>query len=459
MRFPPKGSEGLLFTEKDGLPNVDVETFENDCPVCPTQIDDGFSLKQECVDGTHGWKKGGCACGVASNKHESSCHKCVVQHLVDKKTRPDELKCPIMSRRQIVERALGYVLLGTQYHNGWSLETCASDDVNPHCPMYGFQAVCNGFIDMVWSGGPGGCQEKIPCNQMQPGDHIYTKHHQMLFRKWKHDDAEENGNARSAVVYQMGGFWGKANVAFHRTTWGDDDDIVGSHCFRRLNLTDSSPAPYPPFPPVPSPPSPTPPSPSPMPTPTPVPTPTPTPVECSFDVKEETCYGGTTIKKVAGQSVDECCAACLTLDDCTHFTFTPGSSTCGLKSGVPVGTDHTHCTSGVMTGPMPSPVPMPTPTPVPTPTPTPVECSFDVKEETCYGGTTIKKVAGQSVDECCAACLTLADCTHFTFTPGSSTCGLKSGIPVGTDHTHCTSGVMTGPTPSPAPMRTPTLMV
>jgi len=180
--------------------------------------------------------------------------------------------------------------------------------------------------------------------------------------------------------------------------------------------------------------------------------------ECSFDVKEETCYGGTTIKKVAGQSVDECCGACLTLVDCTHFTFTPGSSTCGLKSGVPVGTDHTHCTSGVMTGPMPSPVPTPepAPTPAPTPTPTPVECAFDVKEETCYGGTTIKKVAGQSVDECCAACLTLADCTHFTFTPGSSACGLKSGVPVGTDHTHCTSGVMTGPMPSPVPAPTPT---
>jgi len=93
---------------------------------------------------------------------------------------------------------------------------------------------------------------------------------------------------------------------------------------------------------------------------------------CSFDMKEETCYAGTTIKKIAGQSADECCAACLTLADCTHFTFTPGSSTCGLKSGVPVNSKHVHCTSGVMTGPTPSPTPMPTPMPTPSPTPTPM---------------------------------------------------------------------------------------
>merc|ERR1712070_702288 len=129
------------------------KVFDNDCPICPTHIDDGANLVGQCTDGTSGWKKDGCACGTASGgKHEKHCHKCTIQHLEAKNKRPDEFQCPEMSRRQIIERALGYVLLGTQYHNGHSLETCASDDVNPNCPQYGFQAVCNGFVDMAWSG-------------------------------------------------------------------------------------------------------------------------------------------------------------------------------------------------------------------------------------------------------------------------------------------------------------------
>jgi hypothetical protein len=339
--FPYKGWGGHtnIITDTDGLPNVNMDTWVNDpvdCPAAP-----GKDIFGECVAGVHGSKKGGCGCGPPGHKHMHDCHMCHIEAFIDHKNRPDALHCPQQSRRQLIERGLGWVLMGAHYHNGWSLETCSSDD-HSECPKYGYQAVCNGYTDMAWQGGGDGCQERIECVDLQPGDKIKSGNHQVMFRKWLRDD-DAMTNKRDAIIYQMGGQWGKGNVGIYHV------QTKKGHCFRRKHLTDSpgpSPSPHPHPSPSPSPH----PSPSPTPTPTP-PSPTPPsppapPSTCPADLQEKVCYGGETEKQEA-KSVEECCSACAAKEGCTHFTLS--GSTCGLKKGTPGSSSHhKHCTSGVM---------------------------------------------------------------------------------------------------------------
>lgn len=130
-----------------------------------------------------------------------------------------------MTRRQILERALGWVVNGVAYMDATGPETCAKNDPNPNCPQYTFQLVCNGFVDMAWYGCGSNCQELIDCKDLQPGDHVYRHPHSMLWRK----SFGPPGKRTGGLIYQMGGGWAKANVEYHPA------HITGK-CFRRKNL-------------------------------------------------------------------------------------------------------------------------------------------------------------------------------------------------------------------------------
>merc|ERR1712224_409051 len=161
--------------------------------------------------------------------------KCGIKRLHTKlkgNDRPETLKCPPMTRRQIIERALGWVLLGTNYMNSnGGMETCASDDPNPNCPEYGFQLVCNGFLDMAWYGGGSDCQDRVWCGDLKPGDKIKVgSNHQVMFREYTDDGPSKESGCRTMAKYQMGGGWSKAMAGPGKVCWKGTDPS-GGHCF------------------------------------------------------------------------------------------------------------------------------------------------------------------------------------------------------------------------------------
>jgi len=237
----PQDASGLLIVDKDddGYPNLNLDRFQNNADACPTDGPFG-SRVLPCTNQadvlTSGLnssvqKHGNCACGKIGTKLKKGCYMCGITKIATQNHfsshRPDSLKCPPMTRRQILERAIGWVVTGAAYRDNQDIpETCARKDPNPNCPEYMFQGVCNGFTDMAWYGSGSGCQEAIDCKDMLPGDKIHHKTHSMLWRKFVKDSS---GKITHGIMYQMGGGWAKANVAVH------PNKFTGK-CFRRKNL-------------------------------------------------------------------------------------------------------------------------------------------------------------------------------------------------------------------------------
>ena len=149
---------------------------------------------------------------------------------------------PPITRRQIIERALGWVSNGFLYgtfnasNKGGTPETCSSAD-EAECPQYSYESVCNGLLEMAWKSddtnvGPGKKKTwppiKINCLDVRPGDWLHTGHHMQMFRRWLNGTG---GIGEKFILYQMGGGWGKANAVVETFSKGKYEP-----CYRRPNI-------------------------------------------------------------------------------------------------------------------------------------------------------------------------------------------------------------------------------
>ena len=232
----------------DGCPDVDLDRFDNGAEACPA------AWRDECT-ATAGSDEdvAACECGSprAGGKHRQGCYQCIGQpHHLERKPcnvtawKANDLcaRYPPITRRQILERALGWVSNGFLYgtfnasNKGGTPETCSSMD-EAECPQYSYESVCNGLLEMAWktddtNTGPGKKKTwpptKIDCLDVKPGDWLHTGHHMQMFRRWLNGTG---GIGERFVLYQMGGGWGKANAVvatFSKGKYGP--------CYRRPNI-------------------------------------------------------------------------------------------------------------------------------------------------------------------------------------------------------------------------------
>ena len=227
----------------DGCPGIAVHAFENNALPCPSE------WRINCTNTGGDEHPSFCRCGHPSHTGSapSQCHKCTGQpnHLTRKPANVTAFKAndlcgryPPITRRQIIERALGWVTNGWLYglyrKPGWTPESCGSED-EAACPQYSYESVCNGLLEMAWKSddtnvGPGKKKSwpptKIDCLDVRPGDWLHIGHHMQMFRRW----VNGSGMGKTFVLYQMGGGWGKANAVV--STFTDKY----APCYRRPNI-------------------------------------------------------------------------------------------------------------------------------------------------------------------------------------------------------------------------------
>ena len=129
------------------------------------------------------------------------------------------------TRRNILQRAIGWVALHAPYHGqcgtsnyrGSTPETCAEDDP-VECPQWGHTPSCQGIVAMAWGtygasfNGKKDISHPIDCANLLPGDQLIlngpTGHilHQFLFRKWINKPLEK------FKFYQIGGMHGAGST-------------------------------------------------------------------------------------------------------------------------------------------------------------------------------------------------------------------------------------------------------
>ncbi len=230
----------------DGCPDVNLSKFANDAEQCSAE------WRFECKpNSSKDEDPQACECGtpLAGGSAHAGCYKCIGQphHLEFKPANVTAYKhndtCgryPPVTRRQIIERALGWVTNGFCYgifntsDGGGTPETCGSED-EPECPQYSYESVCNGLLEMSWKSddtnvGPGKAKTwppvKIDCLDVRPGDWLHIGHHMQMFRRWLNG----SGIGKEFVLYQMGGGWGKSNAVVK--TFSTEYDP----CYRRPNI-------------------------------------------------------------------------------------------------------------------------------------------------------------------------------------------------------------------------------
>lgn len=151
-----------------------------------------------------------------------------------------------ITRRQILERALGWVINGYTYDHtderglmgkggAGAPEGCASDD-RKLCPHFDYTSVCQGMVQMAWNGTMHSVQKVDCATEAKPGDWIHVGSHQQLFRRWY--KAGETGKDKKWVVYQMGGGWDKANMGTgtYRPCSSGENGYCVHGCYRRTNI-------------------------------------------------------------------------------------------------------------------------------------------------------------------------------------------------------------------------------
>jgi hypothetical protein len=199
-RFPFNNSN-INPNAGDGCPDIDLDNFGNGADACPALWRDECAAaagSDEDVDA--------CECGSprAGGKARAGCYQCTGQpHHLQRKPcnvtayRADD-RCgryPPITRRQIIERALGWVSNGFLYGTlnrsagGGTPETCSSED-ETRCPQYSYESVCNGLLEMAWKSddtntGAGGKKKSWPpatvdCLDVRPGDWLHTGHHMQV---------------------------------------------------------------------------------------------------------------------------------------------------------------------------------------------------------------------------------------------------------------------------------------
>eukprot|EP00035_Acanthoeca_spectabilis_P038317 m.52169 g.52169 ORF g.52169 m.52169 type:complete len:397 (+) comp9086_c0_seq2:79-1269(+) len=244
-RFPYNNPH-IVHDVGDGCPGLNLDTFDNGAEECAAV------WRDECW-ATHGSDEdpGYCECGTprAGGSPQHNCYQCIGQpsHLERKPAnvtayKNDDMcgRYPPITRRQIIERALGWVTNGFNYgifnrsEGGNTPETCGSED-EAECPQYSYESVCNGLLEMSWKSddtniGPGKSKSwppvKIDCLDVRPGDWLHIGAHMQMFRRWLNG----SGLGKEFVLYQMGGGWGKANAVVKTFT------SAYNPCYRRPNI-------------------------------------------------------------------------------------------------------------------------------------------------------------------------------------------------------------------------------
>jgi hypothetical protein len=244
-RFP-YNNQYITHDAGDGCPGIDLDNFDNGAEGCAAVWHD------ECSP-THGSDEdpGSCQCGSpsAGGSPRKGCYQCIGQpsHLERKPANVTAYnhndmcgRYPPITRRQIIERALGWVTNGFNYgrfnktDGGGTPETCGSED-EAACPQYSYESVCNGLLEMSWKSddtnfGPGKGKTwppvKVDCMDVKPGDWLHIGSHMQMFRRWLNG----SGIGKEFVLYQMGGGWGKANAVVKKFS------TKYSPCYRRPNI-------------------------------------------------------------------------------------------------------------------------------------------------------------------------------------------------------------------------------
>ena len=119
MKYP-QDTTGKLLIDKDddGLPNVNLNSFDNNANTCPTNLSPWGDLKLACNAGNFSshnlGEHGKCKCGTFNNSTHAhtDCYRCGVRKvgtdLHFRGSRPDKFQCSQglqMTRRQSLERA------------------------------------------------------------------------------------------------------------------------------------------------------------------------------------------------------------------------------------------------------------------------------------------------------------------------------------------------------------------
>jgi hypothetical protein len=133
----------------------------------------------------------------------------------EKKKQPDTFQLEPMTRRNLLQRAVGWVAHGFPYANDGvgecNFETCGENDTTNGCPNRRYVSVCNGLIAMSWrvnNNSPDNATSYcVDCKKLIPGDAIAFESHWIMFLGWSQPYTH-------AKVWQMGGGPGKANEAY-----------------------------------------------------------------------------------------------------------------------------------------------------------------------------------------------------------------------------------------------------
>jgi len=216
----------------DDLPDYDL-SLGNTAPSCPSDF------RLQCKNkGGDGSKEENCKCNTPiSDVPDDECFKCQLNGALPRYPYFDEYNddksVPVTTREKILERALGWISNGHGYRGkgGPAPEGCYKGQKN--CPSWGFTSVCQGMVEMAWQtvrerDHDGGFGIGIHCEDIKPGDRIWTNSHEQLFRRWS--DKNKKGKGEHWIVWQMGGGVNKANAA----EWGYSKDVNG--CYIRRNI-------------------------------------------------------------------------------------------------------------------------------------------------------------------------------------------------------------------------------
>jgi len=236
----PYDDGNIILASDDGFPDYDLNGANN-ASNCRTD------WRVECTGDIR------CKCGEPESPRRDGCFTCLHLNYDLPMNKLSEIyNWNPMTRSQIIERALGWVVSGWTYgdHEGsiapGAPEGCASDDDG--CPRYSYgsgvkarAAVCQDLVKMAW-GSNRYPYKGIPidCANMLPGDVIHQRHirvdggtvHFQLFRRWL--DASDTSEGAPWLVYQMGGGWFKSNAAV--TKYNSTSDA----CYRRPNLVEEN---------------------------------------------------------------------------------------------------------------------------------------------------------------------------------------------------------------------------
>ncbi|KAH9110935.1 hypothetical protein AeMF1_014425, partial [Aphanomyces euteiches] len=177
-----------------------------------------------------------------------------------------------------------------------------------------------------------------------------------------------------------------------------------------------------------------------------VPTPAPTPSACPV-VENDVDYPGNDINQTSRTNYLDCCTDCQGTPGCSLYLWSSG--VCYLKSKKGTSNYYAGTKAGVL------PVATPTTAAPTTTAPTTTQCAA-VQPNTDYYGYDIVTLQKDTIDQCCAACISTPGCVVFVWVMRDvGTCILKSGFGTPSTFTGAYASYPIVPTPAPTPSACP----